>query len=103
MICCVRSIANLSRHFSNHTLTTIKYHGPKRRCSLETLRATDLVITTYHTLASESSNSKGLLNQIEWYRLVLDEGMSTMQLAFASLIRKKHTSFADKTLFSIEL
>lgn len=41
---------------------------------MESLRNADLVITTYHTLASDYSNAKGLLNQVEWYRLVLDEG-----------------------------
>lgn len=55
-------------------LRTIKYHGQNRRCSVDTLRKADLVITTYHTLASDYSNAKGLLNQVEWYRLVLDEG-----------------------------
>ncbi|KAJ4988673.1 DNA repair and recombination protein rad5c [Stagonosporopsis vannaccii] len=77
-----QELANAIRHFSNHTLTTIKYHGQKRRCSLDKLRETDLVITTYHTLASDFSNDKGLLNQIEWYRLVLDE---------AHIIRRQNT------------
>ncbi|KAL1650612.1 hypothetical protein SLS61_005861 [Didymella pomorum] len=66
----------LGKHFgtaSNHMLKTFKYHGQKRRCSVESLRNADLVITTYHTLASDYSNAKGLLNQVEWYRLVLDE------------------------------
>lgn len=66
------------RHFGSadeHMLRTIKYHGQNRRCSLEDLRDADLVITTYHTLASDYSNAKGLLDKVEWYRLVLDEGV----------------------------
>jgi SNF2 family DNA or RNA helicase len=34
----------------------------------------DIIITTYHTLASDFAGSKGGLRNLEWYRLVLDEG-----------------------------
>ena len=34
----------------------------------------DIVITTYHTLASDFARAKHELREIEWYRLVLDEG-----------------------------
>ncbi|KAH6622332.1 SNF2 family N-terminal domain-containing protein [Boeremia exigua] len=72
----------LAKHFDENTLTTLKYHGQNRRCSVDTLRDVDLVITTYHTLASDYSNGKSFLNQIEWYRLVLDE---------AHIIRRQNT------------
>jgi SWI/SNF-related matrix-associated actin-dependent regulator of chromatin subfamily A3 len=65
---CISSIfTNLTRHFGSATLsalTTIKYHGLGRERSSAVLCSADIVITTYHTLAAE----------IEWYRLVLDEG-----------------------------
>ncbi|KAF1361981.1 hypothetical protein EJ07DRAFT_109297 [Lizonia empirigonia] len=73
----------LAKHFGSideHGLKTFKYHGQNRRCSVDKLRDTDIVITTYHTLASDYSNAKGLLNQVEWYRLVLDEGTSPVCL-----------------------
>lgn len=52
-----------------------KYHGQNRERSQGALCDADIVITTYHTLASEVANSTHLINDIEWYRLVLDEGM----------------------------
>ncbi|KAI4608165.1 hypothetical protein J4E80_009173 [Alternaria sp. BMP 0032] len=38
------------------------------------LMEADLVITTYHTLASDFARTKHELRHIEWYRLVIDEG-----------------------------
>jgi SWI/SNF-related matrix-associated actin-dependent regulator of chromatin subfamily A3 len=52
----------------------IKYHGLSRERSSAVLCDADIVITTYHTLAAEVANSNNLVNDIEWYRLVLDEG-----------------------------
>lgn len=68
----------LDRHIDEHTkraLNCIKYHGPNRERALNKLREADIVITTYHTLASDASSAEQSLNKIEWYRLVLDEGM----------------------------
>jgi SWI/SNF-related matrix-associated actin-dependent regulator of chromatin subfamily A3 len=65
------------RHFDFVTLDalrTIKYHGQNRERTAAVLCDADIVITTYHTLATENSNSTHLINDIEWYRLVLDEG-----------------------------
>ncbi|KAI4913383.1 hypothetical protein J4E85_010837 [Alternaria conjuncta] len=69
--------AYLERHFDEPTrkaLKAIKYHGPHRHVSLERLMEADLVITTYHTLASDFARTKHELRHIEWYRLVIDEG-----------------------------
>ncbi|KAF9695170.1 hypothetical protein EKO04_006891 [Ascochyta lentis] len=69
-------LQELTKHFGTaeeHSLRVIKYHGQNRRWSLDDLRNADLVITTYHTSASDYNNANGLLNEIEWYRLVLDE------------------------------
>jgi SWI/SNF-related matrix-associated actin-dependent regulator of chromatin subfamily A3 len=65
------------RHFDATTLNALrmkKYHGQNRERSEAALCDADIVITTYHTLASEVTNSTHLINDIEWYRLVLDEG-----------------------------
>lgn len=45
----------------------------------------DIIITTYHTLAFEFSNPNPLINEIEWYRVVLDEGMQAKQMAVCML------------------
>jgi SWI/SNF-related matrix-associated actin-dependent regulator of chromatin subfamily A3 len=73
---------NVNRHFDLSTLnalTTIKYHGQNRERFTTKLYGADIVITTYHTLAAEVSNSNHLINDIEWYRLVLDEGKQICQ------------------------
>jgi SWI/SNF-related matrix-associated actin-dependent regulator of chromatin subfamily A3 len=75
----------MDRHFHHqvrNALTMIKYHGTNRQTNLAKLRDTDIVITTYHTLASDFNNAKRFLNDIDWYRLVLDE---------AHIIRRQST------------
>lgn len=59
----------------------IRYHGPNRpkgQVGLATLVDSDIVITTYNTLAKEWStpahSKSSLLHSIEWFRVVLDEG-----------------------------
>nr|CAF06022.1 related to regulator of chromatin [Neurospora crassa] len=49
------------------------FHGEQKPRGYETLMDTDLVLTTYSTLASDYKRS-GLLHRMEWYRVVLDEG-----------------------------
>jgi SWI/SNF-related matrix-associated actin-dependent regulator of chromatin subfamily A3 len=67
-------------HQPHNRLQTIKFHGQKRETDVKKLREADIVLTTYHTLASgtdthrDPRNPRNPLNQIEWYRLVLDEG-----------------------------
>ena len=52
------------------------YHGQKRiRDPKKLAEDFDLIVTTYQTLASDrgKQNINHPLNQIEWYRIVLDE------------------------------
>ncbi|KAH7386875.1 SNF2 family N-terminal domain-containing protein [Phaeosphaeria sp. MPI-PUGE-AT-0046c] len=75
----------LKKHFDVTTLDALrmkKYHGQDRERSQGALCDADIVITTYHTLASEVANSTHVINDIEWYRLVLDE---------AHIIRRQST------------
>lgn len=80
-------------------MRTKKYHGQNRERSQSALCNADIVITTYHTLASEVANSTHLINDIEWYRLVLDEGMcfavlgqyGVNKLCVAHIIRRQST------------
>jgi SNF2 family DNA or RNA helicase len=75
----------MERHFQRHTtgmLKTIKYHGQYRETEVEKLRDADLIITTYHTLASDFATKRNPLAEFEWYRLVLDE---------AHIIRRQST------------
>ncbi|CAN9434088.1 unnamed protein product [Alternaria alternata] len=75
----------LDKHFdesSRRVLKVIKYHGPHRHTPTDRFLEADIVITTYHTLASDLTGTKGVLRDIEWYRLVLDE---------AHIIRRQST------------
>ncbi|KAI0127862.1 SNF2 family N-terminal domain-containing protein [Xylariales sp. AK1849] len=88
-------INNWCKEIEEHledSLTVIRYHGsdrPKDQSGLATLEDSDVVITTYNTLAKEFSDrlsfgKASLLHDIEWYRVVLDE---------AHIIRRQATSF----------
>lgn len=53
------------------------YHGRGREVDPNALADWDLVLSTYHTVAAEALQFQGPLNQIVWFRIVLDEGMTT--------------------------
>jgi SWI/SNF-related matrix-associated actin-dependent regulator of chromatin subfamily A3 len=57
------------------TLRICIFHGSSRPKSPEGIIDHDLVLTTYATLSADSKDLK-ILQEIEWYRVVLDEGKS---------------------------
>ncbi|KAF2866465.1 P-loop containing nucleoside triphosphate hydrolase protein [Massariosphaeria phaeospora] len=60
------------RHFHHSvvsSLKTMKYHGQYREKDTTKISSADLVITTYHTLASDYAGKNNPMNVIEWYRL----------------------------------
>lgn len=87
----------VARHL-NVSLKVIKYHGHRREIRTAKLTDSDIVLTTYHTLAADVVSNKQALHQIDWYRLVLDEGMNrSLHLPFNVIVLKlcKPTSCAD--------
>ncbi|KAI3328987.1 hypothetical protein HD806DRAFT_481296 [Xylariaceae sp. AK1471] len=74
------------------TLKWIKYHGVRRERDLDALADSDLIVTTYQTLAFESAAKRSQLHKIGWYRVVLDE---------AHVIRRPPTTF-HKTCLELE-
>lgn len=63
------------RRFQPHAFKTITFHGDARPKKRELLLGHDIVLTTYHTLEKDN-RGKGILNSINWSRVVLDEGKS---------------------------
>lgn len=55
-------------------MTFYKYHGRQRQQDANLLFERDVVFSTYATLASEPDRGIGILNSVEWFRIVLDEG-----------------------------
>ncbi|KAJ0158674.1 putative matrix-associated actin-dependent regulator of chromatin subfamily [Colletotrichum tanaceti] len=65
-------------------LNQIQYHGPKREKDIDKIKNSDIVVTTYNTLAAEYERKSSILHKIGWYRVVLDE---------AHVIRRPATTF----------
>ncbi|KAL7267230.1 hypothetical protein RUND412_010190 [Rhizina undulata] len=69
----------ISRHIKHGALKIHKYHGPGRSIDPIKLSYFDVVLTTYQTVAQEYKSfclvkgSKGVIEQLSWYRIVLDE------------------------------
>jgi SWI/SNF-related matrix-associated actin-dependent regulator of chromatin subfamily A3 len=67
-------VDSVGRHTVPWTLTWYKYHRQMKDIQLLDLLQYDVVLTTYGTLATGSSRSKSVLQQVDWYRIILDEG-----------------------------
>ena len=70
-----RMLTNIRSHVEPGTLKVCIFHGLSRPKSPEGVIDHDLVLTTYATLSADS-NVHRVLQEIEWYRVVLDEGKS---------------------------
>ena len=77
-----------SRHCTGFSKTTI-YHGHGREGNPRVLADSDIVLSTYHTIAAESTDKMSPLWQINWFRVVLDEGK---MFAPTSLPKTNHVS-----------
>ncbi|KAF4493232.1 hypothetical protein FAGAP_10650 [Fusarium agapanthi] len=62
----------IDSRFQPQTFKTVTFHGDARPKKRELVLGHDLVLTTYHTLEKDN-RGKGILNSIEWSRIVLDE------------------------------
>jgi SNF2 family DNA or RNA helicase len=56
-------------------LRVCEYHGRGRETKVEAIANADVVLSTYHTVAGESSKTTSPLFRIHWFRIVLDEGI----------------------------
>lgn len=63
----------IHRHvLEEHMPKVVIHHGASRQTSAKSLDAYDVVITSYGTMTSEAKG--GALSEIDWRRIVLDEG-----------------------------
>jgi SNF2 family DNA or RNA helicase len=68
------SLANICRHIFRGTLRYCKYHGQDRPKDPFFLVRYDVVLTTYGTVVADFNRSHKVLESINWYRLIADEG-----------------------------
>ncbi|XP_061700435.1 helicase-like transcription factor isoform X2 [Syngnathoides biaculeatus] len=80
IVCPLSVLSNWLDQFEEHVRADVKlnvymYHGPDRNKSTKFLTSQDVVLTTYNVLASDfTSNIRSPLHEINWLRVVLDEG-----------------------------
>ncbi|PMD57824.1 uncharacterized protein K444DRAFT_592612 [Hyaloscypha bicolor E] len=67
-------------------LRVCEYHGRGRETKVEAIANADVVLSTYHTVAGESTKTTSPLFRIHWFRIVLDE---------AHIIRTASTLFFE--------
>ncbi|KAF2135855.1 uncharacterized protein K452DRAFT_280884 [Aplosporella prunicola CBS 121167] len=76
LICPLSTVANwqeqINAHVAQGSMNLYVYHGQPRASTPEELKDYDIVITTYHVVASEFNSGKPL-SLINWFRIVLDE------------------------------
>jgi SWI/SNF-related matrix-associated actin-dependent regulator of chromatin subfamily A3 len=61
------------RHFRDGSLRVNTFHGESRSTQSTSLMNYDIVLTTFATLVSDCKRHK-VLQSVEWFRVVLDEG-----------------------------
>lgn len=75
--CCRNATNRSTRHVMPGKIRWHKYHGIMRQLDLKSVGSYDIVLSTYGTVAADLARNRGLLNQIHWYRIILDEGEYT--------------------------
>lgn len=68
---------NQADFYQRHTfpgyLSFHKHHGQGREADVDKLQTSDIVFTTYATVAAEFCRGGSILTQLKWFRIVLDE------------------------------
>ncbi|KAI0022837.1 SNF2 family N-terminal domain-containing protein [Xylariomycetidae sp. FL0641] len=66
-------IDELQKHIYPGHITYHKYHGQQRDQDQAKLSSSDIIFTTYATVASEANKHPSLLANKKWFRIILDE------------------------------
>jgi SNF2 family DNA or RNA helicase len=64
-----------SSHIAPNSMRLLIFHGPQKKLDAKDYLTSDIVLTTYSTLASDCQTI-GILRRLKWFRIVLDEGES---------------------------
>ena len=72
----------MRRHVNPGLLEVYKYHGIAKEIDVDSLIGNDVVLTTYASLASDVARRTSPLQQIMWFRVVLDEGIDFISEPF---------------------
>jgi SWI/SNF-related matrix-associated actin-dependent regulator of chromatin subfamily A3 len=64
----------LQRHLVPGTVKVYKYHGQNKRVDYPTVLSHDIILATYATVANDFGRGRSMLNAVNWYKIVLDEG-----------------------------
>lgn len=62
-----------SRHIFGG-MRVCEYHGRGRETNVKSIANAEIVLSTYYTVAGESTKATSPLFKINWFRIVLDEG-----------------------------
>lgn len=101
-----RSLINYCRHVTPGTLQYYKYHGPSRHLPPPSSIQYHIVLSTYGTVAADFSRGGGVLYNVKWYRLVLDEGINMFGdwfIEWPKAKSKQRTSFVTGRLSNLKL
>ncbi|KAI0546032.1 hypothetical protein F4679DRAFT_559161 [Xylaria curta] len=66
-------VEEIEKHVVPGTLSVYRYHGPNRKLPVSSHLPYNIVLSTYGTVAADSSRGGGVLAHFHWYRLILDE------------------------------
>lgn len=72
------------RHLKPRLLSLCVFHGSNKSKVIDDFITNDVVLTTYHTLASDRK-AGGLLQKVMWFRIVLDESSYSPSPNFSPL------------------
>ena len=77
IVCPTSTVQNwdnqIKEHLDTNKVTYYIYHGQKRTTNVFDLKKYDVVITTYGTVSSDAKTKPSILEQLKWFRIVLDE------------------------------